>query len=93
MIPPAASAAPDTRGRSADTHLFTSVNLEALLPHVDLFSLNACAPASALAGADHSKVRCERSLAVQRLLLGFKAVTFKQFLSGRKVSQLCRHKQ
>ena len=45
VIPPAAGAAPDTRGRSADARLFTSADLEALLPHVDLFSLNACAPA------------------------------------------------
>ena len=49
VIPPAASAAPDAHGRSASARLFTSADLEALLAHVDLFSLNACAPASALA--------------------------------------------
>lgn len=53
MIPPAATAAPEARGRNTDARLFTSADLEALLPHVDLFSLNACAPASALAGANH----------------------------------------
>ena len=68
MITPAASAAPDARGRNADAKLFTSADLEALLPHVDIFSLNACAPASALAVANHLEVHCKRSLCVKRWL-------------------------
>jgi len=38
VIPPAAGAAP-----GQDVHPFGAADLDALLPHVDLFSLNACA--------------------------------------------------
>lgn len=41
VIPPAASAAAEGSGRSSGARLFTAADLEALLPHVDLFSLNA----------------------------------------------------
>ena len=43
MIPPAASLAAAQGGRGAGAALFAAADLVALLPHVDLFSLNACA--------------------------------------------------
>lgn len=43
MIPPAASLAAAQGGRGAGARLFAAADLVALLPHVDLFSLNACA--------------------------------------------------
>ncbi|KAK9842197.1 hypothetical protein WJX81_000156 [Elliptochloris bilobata] len=41
VVPPTSSAAPAERRGSAGVRLFASTDLEALLPHVDLFSLNA----------------------------------------------------
>lgn len=43
VIPPAASLADTQGGRGAGARLFAAADLIALLPHVDLFSLNACA--------------------------------------------------
>lgn len=62
MIPSAAGAAPGTRSRSIAERPLTSADLEALLLHVDVFSLNACAPASAFAGAIYLEVHYKRSL-------------------------------